>query len=130
MKSIAFIDTEIDQRSQKIVDIGGIKWDGGSYHSNSIDGFKRFLNGTEFLCGHNIINHDLTDRFQKSSRLEICSQIIKDFEATNPKIKYKSDLDIFIHESKLEDFRFISPGHCLGDIPGGSGFASSSVDSV
>ncbi len=47
---------------------------------------------------------ELTGRFQKSSKLEICSQIIKDFEATNPRIKYKSDLDVFIHESKLEDF--------------------------
>ncbi len=46
---------------------------------------------------------ELAGRFQKSSKLEICSQIIKDFEATNPRIKYKSDLDVFIQESKLED---------------------------
>ena len=59
MKTIAFIDTEIDQRSHKIVDIGGIKCDGSRFHSNSIDGFKKFLNGTGFICGHNILNHDL-----------------------------------------------------------------------
>jgi len=47
---------------------------------------------------------ELNGKFQKSARLEICSQIIKDFEATNPRIKYKSDLDVFIQESKLEDF--------------------------
>jgi ATP-dependent DNA helicase RecQ len=29
---------------------------------------------------------------------------VKDFEVTNPKQKYKSDLDVFIKESKLEDF--------------------------
>jgi ATP-dependent DNA helicase RecQ len=36
--------------------------------------------------------------------LEICNNLIRDFEATNPKKKYKSDLDVFIRESKLEDF--------------------------
>jgi ATP-dependent DNA helicase RecQ len=30
--------------------------------------------------------------------------MIRDFEAANPKNKYKSDLEIFIRESKLEDF--------------------------
>jgi len=59
METIAFIDTEIDYRSRKIVDIGGIRCDGSTFHSNSIDGFKRFMNGTLFICGHNIINHDL-----------------------------------------------------------------------
>jgi ATP-dependent DNA helicase RecQ len=34
----------------------------------------------------------------------VCNNIIKDFEATNPKKKYKSDLEVFIRESKLEDF--------------------------
>jgi ATP-dependent DNA helicase RecQ len=46
----------------------------------------------------------LTDKFSRSSRLEICLNILRDFEATNPKKKYKSDLEIFIRESKLEDF--------------------------
>jgi len=46
----------------------------------------------------------LKNRFQRSSRLEICENLIKDFEATNPKQKYKSDLEVFIKESKLEDF--------------------------
>jgi ATP-dependent DNA helicase RecQ len=46
----------------------------------------------------------LSDRFRGSSRLEVCTNLIRDFEATNPKKKYKSDLDVFIRESKLEDF--------------------------
>jgi ATP-dependent DNA helicase RecQ len=46
----------------------------------------------------------LTDRFRSSSRLDVCNNLIRDFEATNPKRRYKSDLDVFIRESKLEDF--------------------------
>ncbi|PKN70173.1 MAG: RecQ family ATP-dependent DNA helicase [Deltaproteobacteria bacterium HGW-Deltaproteobacteria-12] len=46
----------------------------------------------------------LINTFCKSSKLDICANLIKDFEVTNPKQKYKSDLDVFIKESKLEDF--------------------------
>ncbi|MDO9634863.1 MAG: 3'-5' exonuclease, partial [Paludibacter sp.] len=44
------------------------------------------------------------DKFHRSNKLEICNNIIRDFEITNPKKKYKSDLEVFIRESKLEDF--------------------------
>jgi ATP-dependent DNA helicase RecQ len=47
---------------------------------------------------------ELRNKFQNSTKLEICNNIINDFEATNPKKKYKSDLEVFIRESKLEDF--------------------------
>ncbi|WP_230383778.1 3'-5' exonuclease [Pedobacter endophyticus] len=47
---------------------------------------------------------ELTEKFQNSTRLETCKNIIKDFEDTNTKKKYKSDLEVFIRESKLEDF--------------------------
>ena len=59
MNSITFIDTEIEPRSKKILDIGSIKNDGSSFHSGSVDGFIDFLKGTQFICGHNIINHDI-----------------------------------------------------------------------
>jgi len=59
MKPITFFDTEIDPQSKKILDIGSIKSDGTIFHSNSITGFAVFLDNTDFICGHNIIKHDL-----------------------------------------------------------------------
>mgnify|MGYP003665407368 CR=1 FL=1 len=59
MKSIAFADTEVDPKSQKILDIGSIKENGSTFHKSSIGEFIQFLNGTQFICGHNIFNHDL-----------------------------------------------------------------------
>lgn len=59
MNSIAFIDTEIEPKSRKILDIGSVKDNGSYFHSNSIADFIKFLNGTQFICGHNILNHDL-----------------------------------------------------------------------
>jgi ATP-dependent DNA helicase RecQ len=47
---------------------------------------------------------ELIIRFRNSTKLEVSNNIIKDFEATNPKKKYKSDLEVVIRESKLEDF--------------------------
>ena len=59
MSSIAFIDVEADPVSQRILDIGSVKGDGSSFHSNAIDKFIEFLKGTQFICGHSIFNHDL-----------------------------------------------------------------------
>ncbi|MEQ8235207.1 MAG: RecQ family ATP-dependent DNA helicase [Syntrophomonadaceae bacterium] len=59
MKSIAFIDTEIDPNSGKILEIGSVKEEGSSFRSNSVAGFIKFLEGSQYICGHNIIKHDL-----------------------------------------------------------------------
>lgn len=59
MNSIAFVDTEIEPKSGKILDIGSVKENGNSFHSNSIADFIKFLTGTQFICGHNILKHDL-----------------------------------------------------------------------
>lgn len=59
MKPITFFDTEISPNSKKILDIGGVKNDGNIFHSNSLHDFADFLNNADFICGHNIIRHDL-----------------------------------------------------------------------
>lgn len=59
MSLIAFIDTEIEPRSEHILDIGGVKDDGSRFHKASLDAFVQFLHGTQFICGHNIFYHDI-----------------------------------------------------------------------
>ena len=62
--------------------------------------------------GSFVINDDIwanakrvvRNTFQNSTKFEICKTLIKDFEVTNTKKKYSSDLEVFIRESKLEDF--------------------------
>ncbi len=46
----------------------------------------------------------LVKKFSRSDKLELCIDTIKDFELSNPKRKYKSDFEVFLRESKLEDF--------------------------
>jgi ATP-dependent DNA helicase RecQ len=59
MPIIAFVDTEIEPNSGKITDIGGVATDGRSFHANSAAGFVHFLRGSQYVCGHNILQHDL-----------------------------------------------------------------------
>lgn len=59
MNTIAFVDTEIEPKSGKILDIGSVKGDGSSFHRASIPELVQFLKGIQFICGHNIFNHDL-----------------------------------------------------------------------
>ncbi|RZJ49971.1 MAG: RecQ family ATP-dependent DNA helicase, partial [Chryseobacterium sp.] len=47
---------------------------------------------------------EVINKYRQSTKLEILGNIVKEFEASNPKRKYKSDLEVFIRESKLEDF--------------------------
>jgi ATP-dependent DNA helicase RecQ len=42
-----------------VLDIDGVKGVGGSFHSNSLVDFAKFLYGSEYICGHNIFKHDL-----------------------------------------------------------------------
>jgi ATP-dependent DNA helicase RecQ len=46
----------------------------------------------------------LKSSFVRSKNLDLCLSLIRDFEQVSPKTKYKSDLQIFIEESRLEDF--------------------------
>ena len=58
-KSIVFFDTEVGVDDKKIHDIGAVCANKGIYHSSSVRGFCAFLSGAEYICGHNIIHHDL-----------------------------------------------------------------------
>jgi ATP-dependent DNA helicase RecQ len=46
----------------------------------------------------------LENGFRNSAKLDICMNMIKGFEAASPQKKYRSDLEVFIRESRLEDF--------------------------
>jgi len=59
MSFLAVVDTEIDPGSGRIQDIGSVKSDGSTFHKASIVEFKQFLYGVQWVCGHNLFNHDL-----------------------------------------------------------------------
>jgi len=46
----------------------------------------------------------LNSKFKNTNGLEIAGNIAREFEQSNPQIKYKTDFEVFILESKQEDF--------------------------
>ena len=58
-KSIVFFDTEISVHENKILDIGAVRGDKTVFHSPSVSEFCAFVAGVEFLCGHNVVHHDM-----------------------------------------------------------------------
>lgn len=59
MTSITFVDTEIDPKNKRILDIGAIIGNGAEFHSNSVTDFIEFIRASKYICGHNIYNHDI-----------------------------------------------------------------------
>lgn len=53
-----FVDVEVGLKDNKIHDIGAVRWDGAVYHSANKHELMSFLKDVDFVCGHNIINHD------------------------------------------------------------------------
>jgi ATP-dependent DNA helicase RecQ len=59
MNLVAFFDIETNAETGKILDIGCIRSDEARFHKNSIPSFKDFIKDCKFICGHNILQHDL-----------------------------------------------------------------------
>ena len=54
----AFVDTEVDIDTDRVLDIGAVRHDGATYHSANKNGVLAFIQGSDFVCGHNIVHHD------------------------------------------------------------------------
>ena len=59
LSGITFIDTEVRVQDKKAHDFGAINESGEKLHVASKQEFANFIASAEYLCGHNIIHHDL-----------------------------------------------------------------------
>src|ERR1700744_617401 len=59
MDEIAYFDLEVDPKNDSLLDIGCIRSGERIFHQKSITEFLSFIAGSDFLCGHNIFQHDL-----------------------------------------------------------------------
>lgn len=58
MKRICFIDTEVSEADSKAHVFGAVNENNDKLHTGSAHEFYSFIEGSEYICGHNIINHD------------------------------------------------------------------------
>lgn len=62
-----FVDVEVGVHDKKIHDIGAVRWDGAVYHAAGKPELMTFLKNVDFICGHNIIHHDVKYLFGKAT---------------------------------------------------------------
>jgi ATP-dependent DNA helicase RecQ len=65
------------------------------------------LNNDAYLISDDAWNEatrNLKKQYSRSNKLDICLTMLSDFNLSNPKKRYRSDLEVFIKESKMEDF--------------------------
>ncbi len=59
MSTIAFFDIEVSNNGKQLLDIGCVLIDDSAFHKNQPKEFEKFIEKSEFICGHNILSHDL-----------------------------------------------------------------------
>ena len=58
MNNIVYFDLEVGNKG-KILDIGAVNQNGDTFHSSALGEFLEFISSAEYLCGHNIVSHDI-----------------------------------------------------------------------
>lgn len=66
MPTITYLDVEASQNTHsskrkenwKVVEIGAVQ-NGKTFRGKEVEDFKTFIQGSEYLCGHNLVDHDL-----------------------------------------------------------------------
>ena len=58
MNNIVYFDLEVSNNG-KILDIGAVNQNGDVFHSSVLSEFIEFISSAEYLCGHNIVSHDI-----------------------------------------------------------------------
>lgn len=54
-----FFDTEVNPESGRVLDFGAVRSDGAGLHTRALREFTEFAKGSDFICGHNALDHDL-----------------------------------------------------------------------
>lgn len=66
-ESFAVVDTEVGVSDHRIHDIGAVRYDDAIFHKADKTALLTFLEGVDFVCGHNIIHHDAKYLFGEQS---------------------------------------------------------------
>ena len=65
----AIVDVEVGVGDRRIHDIGAVRYDGAVYHGCRKEELLNFLQGVDYVCGHNIIQHDAKYLFGEETEL-------------------------------------------------------------
>ena len=95
---IAFIDSEINPETGKILGLGALDNE-ATFHENSLPKFHKFIENANFICGHNILNHDL--KYLESEGYKIEGKIFIDTLYWSPLLFPKKPYHKLLKDDKL-----------------------------
>ncbi|MFD0836692.1 RecQ family ATP-dependent DNA helicase [Mariniflexile aquimaris] len=101
MSGIVFIDIEIDPKRNNITDIGAVNKEGQLFHSNSIDDLIKYINGNKYVCGHNILKHDIP-YLEKTLKIDFSSNYAIDTLYLSPLLFPKTPYHALLKDDKLQ----------------------------
>jgi ATP-dependent DNA helicase RecQ len=108
MDRIVFIDTEIDAKTKRILDFGGMDNLGKPFHSGSATDFISFIDGCKYLCGHNLLLHDLP-YLKKALGFEVLNGLIIDTLHWSPLLFPKRPYHHLLKDDKLQTDELNNP---------------------
>lgn len=102
MATIAFFDLETDPQTRKVLDIGAILSTGATFHQASPMAFAEFVGTADFLCGHNILAHDLPYLQQQLGNREYGIHIAIDTLLLSPLLFPQKPYHNLLKDDKLQ----------------------------
>ena len=106
-EKIAFFDLEVNPETPKILDIGCIRSDEATFHKNNISEFFHFISDSHFLCGHNIIAHDL--KYLKKYKENIFEANVIDTLLLSPLLFPQNPYHKLLKDDKLQTEELNNP---------------------
>ncbi len=101
----AIIDVEVGLTNNKIHDIGAIKYDDTIFHKISKEELFVFLNVVDYICGHNIVNHDAKYLFSDKE----CRWILVDTLYVSPLLFPEHPYHRLVKDDKLMSEQINNP---------------------
>ena len=93
----AIIDIEVGVKDKRIHDIGAIRHDSAKYHGLQKPQLSKFLENVDFVCGHNIVNHDATYIWEKGK----CNHVLVDTLYVSPLLFSERPYHRLLKDDKL-----------------------------
>lgn len=106
-KKVLFVDLEVGIKDHEIHDLGAIRADDSVLHSHSVKDFAAFIDDSLFICGHNLVHHDLK-YLQKATSI---SQIPVDTLYLSPLLFPKKPYHKLLKDDKLQVDELNNPVH-------------------
>lgn len=103
--SYVFVDIETGIKGKRIHDIGALRQDGAIYHGASKNDLLRFIDGAEYLCGHNIVHHDARHLFPDND----CPAILVDTLYISPILFPERPYHRLVKDDKLQTDQLNNP---------------------